>query len=121
VHRELPYAEMPSLYRRASCMILASLPEWYWEEQFGMVLVEAMFSGLSVIASSAGAIPEVTRGAVPTVPPGDWPGLARALADGPLSRSPGSRVEYKPALVDHYRASSAAERLAGAYDKLLGR
>ena len=28
--------------RSASCMVLGILPQWYWEEQFGMVLAEAM-------------------------------------------------------------------------------
>ena len=42
----VPYDQMPDVYAAASCMVLASLPTRQWEEQFGMVLVEAMSAGL---------------------------------------------------------------------------
>lgn len=121
IRAEVPYAEMPSIYRAASCMVLASLPEWYWEEQFGMVLLEAMFAGLPVMASATGAIPEVTGGIVPTFAPGDWEGLAQALDEGPLRQDPGRRVSYDSELLARYTSSAAADRLAAAYDKVLAR
>src|SRR5262249_32691510 len=51
----VPYDQMPALYEQAACMVLASLPVWSWEEQLGMVLVEAMASGVPVLASTSGA------------------------------------------------------------------
>jgi glycosyltransferase involved in cell wall biosynthesis len=126
-----PYEEMPALYARASTMVLASLatasggfylgdlPRFFWEEQFGLVLAEAMAAGLPILASRSGAIPEVCRNAADYFLPGDWMDLARRLAAGPLSRPPGERVEHPAELVRHYSAEAMAERLASAYDRVL--
>lgn len=129
--RSVPYDEMPAVFASASCMVLMSLstaqamlhpfdtPRAFWEEQFGFVLAEAMASGLSIIASTSGAIPEVVGGGGRYVAPGDWMGLARELAAGPLARAPGERVMHDPEWLEHYSTRAAAARLAAAYDRLL--
>jgi glycosyltransferase involved in cell wall biosynthesis len=129
--RSVPYAEMPLLYARASCMVLASLssaacaryfgdlPRCFWEEQFGLVLAEAMAAGLPIVASASGAIPEVAGDSAAFFPPGDWLGLAKRLADGPLSRPPAERVSHDPERVRRFSISTAGERLAAAYERLL--
>src|SRR5207248_1174588 len=48
----IPYEEMPRAYAEAACVVLASLPTWSWEEQFGMVLAEAMAARVPIVASS---------------------------------------------------------------------
>jgi glycosyltransferase involved in cell wall biosynthesis len=113
------YEQMPQVYASASCLVLGSLPTMYWEEQFGMVVAEGMAAGLPIVASTSGAIPEVAGPEAAYFAPGDWIGLARALADGPLARPPGERVRYDPARVARFSAAAAASRLAGAYDALL--
>jgi glycosyltransferase involved in cell wall biosynthesis len=129
--RAVPYDEMPDLYARASCMVLASLshaggvrylgdvPHFFWEEQFGLVLAEALAAGLPIVASSSGAIPEVVGDSGKLFVPGDWIGLARKLAEGPLARPPGARVAHDPQLVRRYSTVAASERLAAVYDRLL--
>ncbi len=118
--RAVPYDEMPSVFASASCVVLASMPTPTWEEQFGLVLAEALAARAPIIASSSGAIPEVLRGsAAPLFSPGDWPELARLLEAGPLSRQPGARVAYPPEVVDRYSTRAAAERLATAYERVL--
>jgi glycosyltransferase involved in cell wall biosynthesis len=130
--RSVPYEEMPEVFAEASAMVLASqasataalhpfdIPRAFWEEQFGLVLAEAMAAGLAIITTTSGAIPEVVRGApVDLLAPGDWPALAHALASGPLSRPPGARVAYPAELVQRYSTTAAAERLTAAYDRLL--
>ena len=115
----VPYDRMPSLYAGASALALASLPTRGWEEQFGMVLAEAMASGLPIVACSTGAIPEVLGGQGTLVPAGDWMGLARALAAGPLAGAPAARTSYDAERLHHYSATAAAERLRRAYARLL--
>jgi glycosyltransferase involved in cell wall biosynthesis len=127
----LPYEEMPQAFASASCMVLASLPlasaqlhpfdvpRAFWEEQFGMVLAEAMAAGLDVLAADSGAIPEVLDGQGTLFPTGDWPRLSSLLRDGPLARAPGERVAYPRELVERYSTAAAAGRLAAAYDGLL--
>jgi glycosyltransferase involved in cell wall biosynthesis len=110
--------EVPALLARASCLVLASLPTEYWEEQFGMVLVEAMAAGLPVVAAASGAIPEVLGGYGGLFAPGDWLGLADALAGGPLGGPPGTRATRDAALVERYSSVAAAQRLREAYAHL---
>jgi glycosyltransferase involved in cell wall biosynthesis len=126
----VPYEEMPSVYAGASCIVLASLatasggfylgdlPRFFWEEQFGLVLAEALAAGLPIVASRSGAIPEVCGDNADYFPPGDWMGLARLLASGPLARPPAERVEHPAELVRRYSTEAMAERLTGVYDRL---
>jgi glycosyltransferase involved in cell wall biosynthesis len=51
--------DMPDEYRRLDALVLPSLTRPNWKEQFGRVLVEAMSSGVPVIGSDSGAIPDV--------------------------------------------------------------
>jgi glycosyltransferase involved in cell wall biosynthesis len=50
-----------------------------WAEQFGRVVVEAMFSGCAVVAYASGAIPDVLGDGGLLVEEGDVPGLSNAL------------------------------------------
>jgi glycosyltransferase involved in cell wall biosynthesis len=116
---QVPYDEMPDIYARASCLVLASLPTPLWEEQFGMVLAEAMAAGLPIVASASGAIPEVLGDDALLFSPGDWLGLAHTLADGPLAQPPGQRRSVAPERLAQYSTAAAAERMRDAYTTLL--
>ncbi|MGB2710524.1 MAG: glycosyltransferase family 4 protein, partial [Conexibacter sp.] len=70
------YDELPAVYAQASCLVLASLPVPFWEEQFGMVLAEAMAAHVPLLAAASGAIPEVVGASGTLFAPGDWQGLA---------------------------------------------
>ena len=129
--RSVPYDEMPAVFAGASCMVLASLPaahamlhlfdppRAFWEEQFGLVLAEAMAAELAIVASTSGAIPEVVGGGGRYFAAGNWMALARELADGPLARPPGQRVAHDPQRLEHFSTRAAAARLAAAYDRLV--
>jgi glycosyltransferase involved in cell wall biosynthesis len=129
--RSVPYEEMPQLYARASCMVLASLssagcarylgdlPRCFWEEQFGLVLAEAMAAGLPIVASASGAIPEVVGEGASLFQPGDWLGLAQRLAEGPLARPAAERVSHEAERLHRFSTDAAGERLAAVYDRML--
>lgn len=110
--------DLPALYAQASCLVLGSLPTPYWEEQFGMVLVEAMAANTAIIAASSGAIPEVVGSSGTLFAPGDYIGLADALATQVLTRGPAARVPPEPERLSRYSAGAAAERLRGVYEEL---
>jgi glycosyltransferase involved in cell wall biosynthesis len=117
----VPYDQIPAIYHASSALVLGSLVTRAWEEQFGMVLVEAMAAGLPVIATDTGAIPEVTAGHATLVAPGDWRGMAQALLDGPLAAAPATRVAPPAALLEQVSAPAAARRTRDAYNLVLGR
>jgi glycosyltransferase involved in cell wall biosynthesis len=115
----IPYEEMSRAYAEAACVVLASLPTWSWEEQFGMVLAEAMAGHVPIVTSTCGAIPEVVGTHGHYVAPGDWVGLAQALADGPLAHVPGARSAPEEARLERFSTAAAAARLRAIYDDLL--
>lgn len=119
--RRVAYSEMPSIYASASCVVLASLPIPSWEEQFGLVLAEAMAAAVPILASASGAIPEVLQGSGATLfSPGDWVGLSDLLLDA-VSRPPRARANYPSDVVARYSTTAAADRLAVAYERALSR
>lgn len=59
--KQVPYHKIHLEYANADIFCLPSQTTKTWEEQFGMCLVEAMASGLPVVATKTGAIPEVCQ------------------------------------------------------------
>ena len=72
--------ELAALYRGAACLVFPSR-----DEGFGLPLLEAMASGVPVVATRAGALPEIAGDAAILVEPGSpvelAGGIERALAD----------------------------------------
>lgn len=75
----IPYEQMPNVYKLADIFVMPSKTTKTWEEQYGMVLLEAMASGLPVIAYKSGAIPELLGTAGILVPVGNVTMLAKEL------------------------------------------
>lgn len=78
---------LPELLRSCHTLVLPSKrrrigPMTLWEEQFGFVLAEAMASGLDIITTTSGSIPEVVGGIGQAVPDED---LDRALVQAMLA------------------------------------
>ena len=76
--------ELPAIFASCDIFCLASKDrKWgsiqVWEEQFGFVFTEAMASGLPVVTTNNGAIPEVVGENNLVVPQGDAQELEKAL------------------------------------------
>ena len=114
--RSVDYARVPDLHRIGTVFCLPSLPTAGWEEQFGMVLPEAMASGSAVVAAASGAIPEVVGDAGILVPPHDVPALARALGD--LVRDPARAADLGAAGRERALQMFGCDRFAREMDQV---
>ena len=72
----IPDALLPGLYAGAKAFVLPS-----FHEGFGLTALEAMRSGVPVVVSDAGALPEVCGEAATYVDPNDPAGIAAAVLD----------------------------------------
>ncbi len=82
------HEEMASAYSRMDVLVLPSRSTATWTEQFGRVLVEALWCGVPVIGADSGEIPwvvQATGGGV-TYPEGDVAALATAIEQMRASR-----------------------------------
>jgi glycosyltransferase involved in cell wall biosynthesis len=89
---DVTHEEMASAYARMDVLVLPSRTTATWAEQFGRVLVEALWCGVPVIGSNSGEIPwvvQVTGGGV-TFPEGDVAALVDRIAA--LRAAPGRRL-----------------------------
>lgn len=78
---QIPSTEMPAQYHQLDALAVPSLTTPTWKEQFGpRATVEAMASGVPVVGSDSGAIPNVIGDAGLVVPEGSVDALAAALA-----------------------------------------
>lgn len=82
--------ELGDRYRRLDVVAVPSIPWPGWLEQFCRVAVEAMASGVPVVASRSGAIPDVVGDSGILVEPGD-PHALRDGIDDALARWPDLR------------------------------
>jgi glycosyltransferase involved in cell wall biosynthesis len=80
----VPDAHLPGLYAGASAFVLPS-----WHEGFGLTCLEAMASGVPVVAARAGALPETCGDAARYADPGDPADIAaqvlQAIGDDALA------------------------------------
>ena len=110
---QLSASDLAAVYQSASCLVLPSQPTDTWTELFGMVLIEAMASGLPVIATQCpgpSAIVHPDTGYL--VAPGDVNALAERLLelkhDSALAQSMGRAGRSHS--VDRYDTRVVANR-----------
>jgi len=79
----IDHGEMAAAYAQMDLVVLPSLTTSTWAEQFGRVLVEALWCGLPIIASDSGALPwvvELTGGGL-NFAEGDAEALAEKITE----------------------------------------
>ena len=111
----VPIEELVRRYRSASLVVVPSL-----YEGFGLPAAEAMACGTPVVASAAGALPEVLRtgGGGTLVAKGDADALARAIAELLARPEEGRRrlgAEARARIVEAYSWPRIAARTAEVY------
>ncbi len=79
--RAVPPEKVKECLSRLDVLVLPSLTTPVWAEQLGRVLLEAMASGVSVVGSSSGSIPEVIGDAGWIFREGEPRELARSLLE----------------------------------------
>jgi glycosyltransferase involved in cell wall biosynthesis len=118
----VPLDQVPTVMASLDALVLSSLTTRDWCEQYGRVITEAMASGVPVIASDSGAIPEVVGDAGIIVSEGSTaelaatlrqvaldPAVHRVLAEAGLARA---QTAFSPAI--------EAERLRGFWRTVAG-
>lgn len=114
------YDDMPDVYRLADVFVLPSYPTMEWQEQFGMVLVEAMACGRPVISTLSGSIPEVVDDAGVLLPPGDFFSLAnvieRFMKDPALCRE--FSVKGRDRAMNLFDSRKTSEELRSVFSKV---
>jgi len=111
--------ELVRLYNRSELVVSPSL-----YEGFGLPAAEAMACGVPVVATTAGAFPEVIDDGVTglLVPPGDPAALAEAIArlmdDAALRRRMGDAGRAR--IEEHFTWRQTALKTAALYGEVLG-
>lgn len=117
----LTYDEMHAFYPELDIFVLPSIPLPGLVEQFGFVLIEAMASGIPVVATAIGGIPDVVGDAAVLVPPGDEAALRDAIAR--LASDPDRRRELGEAgrarSLARYRREDVADRMRAVWRTLV--
>lgn len=113
--------EVPQYLNVMDCLVLPSLTTGAWKEQFGHVLIEAMSSGVPVVGSDSGAIPEVIGDAGLVVREGDAKGLMESIRkvmedDGLRS---GLSKKGRKRVLDNFSHEKIAERTVSIWKSLL--
>lgn len=90
--------------RQADVLLIPSMPRANgWVENFCTVASEGLASGLCVVASNQGGIPEAVRDAGVLVPAGSAHELARGIAHAMQTRTPAEWSELALAKAENYQ------------------
>ena len=119
----IPSAQMPAQYATLDAYVLPSLTRPHWKEQFGRVLVEAMASGVPVIGSDSGAIPDVIGDAGLIFPEGDADALVahlrRLQSDAALREA--LCQQGRARVLAHFTHEQVAQATVEAYQEMIPR
>jgi glycosyltransferase involved in cell wall biosynthesis len=109
-------------YRRATVLVFPAVTDWKGEQEgFGMVLVEAMRSGLPIVATRSGGIPDVIADQRTGLLVAERDPAALARAVGSLLRDPALAGRLAAAAQDDVAQRFAPEHIARVFDEVYRR
>ncbi len=113
----VPYDEMPDTY--SSCDIFAhpAIGSDTWQEQYGMVLIEAMASGLPILSVDRGSITEIVGESGVVVNPEQFEDELSSLIENENKRRKLIRLAIQNAHIN-YDANKYARRLDQIYKEI---
>ncbi len=92
--------ELAALYVSFDLLVLPSKTDYFWKEQYGRVLVEAMACGIPVVGSRSGAIPIVIDDASRCFAEGDIEQMAKIIKATINSFYSGDFTEKRDELIE---------------------
>ncbi|MEK7589176.1 MAG: glycosyltransferase family 4 protein [Patescibacteria group bacterium] len=117
-----PVNELAPLYAQADVMIHPSQPYEGWEEQFGLLMLQAQACGTPVITTASGSLSEtvINNKTGILVPPGDDNALARAMERLAVNTEERKQMglEARQYILDHFSNQSVGERLEDFFQSL---
>ncbi len=116
-----PYEQMPEIYRNADIFVLPSKTTQTGEEQYGMALIEAMASGLPVIAYNCGAVAENLGNVGILIRQSDIDGLIKSILR--LSKDKDLRLKLgtmgRRRAEKHFDSRKTAKNLTNLYESIV--
>jgi glycosyltransferase involved in cell wall biosynthesis len=110
-----------SIYAQLNVLVLPSRTQVNWKEQFGRVLIEAMASGVPVIGSTCGEIPQVLGDAGLLFPEGDVDALRELLTQ--LFEQPDTCTNMaqrgRARVLAHYTMQRVADETVAVYRRMM--
>ena len=118
--KSVSYSKIHKEYQKADIFCLLSKSTKTWQEQYGMVLVEAMASGLPIITTRSGAIPEVCGPVAIYVEQSDvtdtYRQLKKLVKNKQLRRKMGKKSRKRAQ--SHFDHKKIAEKINHLYHKI---
>lgn len=113
--------DMPAQYAALDVLVLPSHTRPNWKEQFGRVLVEAMASGVNVIGSDSGAIPDVIGDAGLIFPEGDIAALGARLRQIMTDDALAATLQDagRQRVLTHFSHEQVADATLAVYERLI--
>ncbi len=116
-----PSHALPARLQALDVLVLPSRSLARWKEQFGRVLIEAMASGVPVVGSTCGEIPNVIDTAGRVFPEGDAAALATILAE--LFASPENLKNLaergRARMLEHFTQARIATETVAVYRRMM--
>lgn len=121
IHKSLSYKQIPNEYQQADIFVAPSRATKHWQEYFSIALLEAQASGLPIVTTTSGAIPENVGPAAILVQPADFYSLAQAIKKLILNKNLRNALGKKARqrAVKLFDISLGAKKLLAVYQKLL--